>query len=465
MSRGRRRTVKALVAVGSVLAFLSVFAIWIERQALDTNDWVHTSDRLIQNEKIRAAVADYLVEQLYDNVNVEKEIRGVLGFLPKTEQLSGLASGALRQAAPQLAEKALETSTAQGLWEDANRTAHEQLLAVLEDKKEAVSTANGEVSLNLGSLVTNFAEQIGIGGSLASKLPPDVAKVTILRSDQLQTAQSIVVAVKGLAILLSLLAIFLFGLAIYLSRGERWVTALFCGIGLVVAGFAVIVARKVAGGIVIDQLVTDDSIKPAGEAAWSISTSLMTSIAVTVILVGAFFCLAGWLASPTSSALATRRVLAPPLRQFPAYIYAGLALLFCIYFLSAPTQNLRAFLTTLAFAAFAAFGVHELRNQTAEEFPDAQFGDVFGRTKDRVVGAVKGANIPERAAKLRLPEVRKPTGQASEAPTATLATDEEETRLSRLERLATLREKGVLTEEELAAEKAKVLGGEAGKDS
>jgi hypothetical protein len=43
MSRGRRRTVKALVALGSILAFLSVFAIWVERQALNTNDWVHTS--------------------------------------------------------------------------------------------------------------------------------------------------------------------------------------------------------------------------------------------------------------------------------------------------------------------------------------------------------------------------------------------------------------------------------------
>ena len=40
MSRARRRSVKALVALGSILAFLSVFAIWVELQALDTGDWV-----------------------------------------------------------------------------------------------------------------------------------------------------------------------------------------------------------------------------------------------------------------------------------------------------------------------------------------------------------------------------------------------------------------------------------------
>ena len=159
----------------------------------------------------------------------------------------------------------LETSTAQSLWEDANRTAHEQLLAVLEDKKEAVATANGEVTLNLGDLVTNLADQVGIGANLAEKLPADAGQITILRSDQLKTAQNIAIAIKGLALVLSILTFLAFGLAIYLSRGGRWVTVLFSGIGLVAAGFAVIVARHVAGGIVVDQLVTDESVKPAAK--------------------------------------------------------------------------------------------------------------------------------------------------------------------------------------------------------
>ena len=105
------------------------------------------------------------------------------------------------------AEKLLETSTAQNLWKDANRAAHEQLLAVLENKKEAVETEEGNVSLNLGSLVTNLADQVGIGEKLAEKLPADAGEVTILRSDQLKTAQDIAVAIKGLALILSLLTL------------------------------------------------------------------------------------------------------------------------------------------------------------------------------------------------------------------------------------------------------------------
>lgn len=452
MSRGRRRTVKALVVLGSVLAFLSVFAIWTERQALNTDDWVGTSDRLIANPTIRAAVADYLVDQLYANVDVEDELSRILPG--ETKDLAGPVSGGLRQVAGSGAEEALQTTTAQDLWANANRAAHEQLLAVLENKKEAVETEGGDVTLNLGGLVTNLADQVGIGQQLAEKLPPDAGQVTILRSDELKTAQDIAVAIKGLAIVLSLLTFLCFGLAIYLTQGGRWVTVLFCGIGLIAAGFAVIVFRQIAGGIVVDQLVTDESVKPASEAAWSISTSLMVSIATTVIVVGVLFGVAGWLASPSGSAQASRRVMAPVLRDYAAWVYAGLAVIVGLYFLSAPTQNLRSFLTTLVIAGLAAFGIHELRKQSEEENPDLQFGDVFGGARDRVTGAVKSANLGERASKLRLPEMRMPGGdRGGEGPA-----DDEETRLSRLERLAELHEKGVLTDEELAAEKTRLLG-------
>ncbi len=462
MSRGRRRFVRVLVVLGSLLAFLSVFAIWTERQALNTDDWVDTSGRLIQNETIREALGDYLVDQLYENVDVEKELSQKLPG--DTKDLAGPISGGLRQVAPEGANRVLQSSTAQELWKSANRTTHEQLLEVLEEKEGTLATEEGKVSLNLGTLVTNLADQVGIGGDLAEKLPEDAGQITILRSDQLKTAQDVVVAIKGLALVLSLLTFLCFGLAIYLSREGRWVTVLFCGIGLIAAGFAVIVAREVAGGVVVGQLVEEESVKPAAEAAWSIGTSLMTSIATTVIVIGVLFGIAGWLASPTDSARATRRVLAPVLRDYPAYVYALLAIIVGLYFISAPTQNLRSFLTTLVIAGLAAFGLHELRKQSSEEFPDADYGDVVGRTKDKVVGAVKDANLGERASKLRLPEMRKPDGE-SEAPTATLSAEKsEDARLARLERLATLHDKGILTDEELASEKARVLSGD-GKDT
>jgi Short C-terminal domain len=481
----RRRTIKGLVVLGTLLAFLSVFAIWTERQALDTGEWVTTSGHLIQNSTIRTAVGEYLVEQLYENVNVEKELEDILPG--DVKELAGPAAGGLRQVAGTGAEKVLETGTAQSLWETANRTAHEQLMAVLENKKEAVSTANGEVKLNLGSLLTNLAGQIGLAQNLAEKLPPDAGQITILKSNQLKTAQDIVVAIKGLALLLSILTFLVFGLAIYLTREGRWVTVLFSGVGLVVAGLLVLVLRHVAGGVVVDQLVKQQNVKPAAEAAWSIGTSLMISIATTVIVVGVFFAAAGWLASPTGSARGTRRVFAPALDRYLPYCYGGLAVILGIYLLSATGVGLRTFLTVVVLGIMAAFGLRELSKQTAEEFPGLTFGEIFAGPRKKITTAVSDANLGERASKIKLPEVRRPSGMGlpdvrrpsggrggrdrgpeggaapgggagiPDARPPTQVMNDEDARLSRLERLGALHEKGVLSDEEFAAEKARLL--------
>lgn len=470
MKPWRRRTVRALLAFGALLAFLSVFAIWVERQALDTGEWVNTSGQLIQNSKIRTAVADYLVEQLYENVNVEKELEEVLPG--ETKELAGPAAGGLRQVAGTGAEKVLETSTAQNLWETANRTAHEQLMAVLENKREAVETANGEVKLNLGSMLTNLAGQIGLAKNLAEKLPPDAGQITILKSEQLKTAQDIVVAIKGLALLLSILTFLVFGLAIYLTKDGRWMTVLFSGVALIVAGLLVVVLRHVAGGVVIDQLVKQQNVKPAAEAAWSIGTSLMVSIATTIIIVGVLFSAAGWVSSPTGAARGTRRVLAPALSRYLPYCYGGLVVILGIYLLSASGVGLRTFLTVVVIGIMAALGLRELSKQTAEEFPDITFGEVLAPTRKAIETAARDAKIGERASKIKLPDsmraggdpkrvqgmgipdVRRPRA-GRQRPAEVMR--EEDARLSSLERLATLHEKGVLSDEEFAAEKARLL--------
>src|SRR3954464_2236632 len=103
MGRGRRRTVRALVILGSLLAFLSVFAIWIERQALNTDDWVSTSGKLLHDQKIREAVGNYLVDQLYENVDVKKELEDILPG--EASELAGPAAGGLRQVAGQGAKR------------------------------------------------------------------------------------------------------------------------------------------------------------------------------------------------------------------------------------------------------------------------------------------------------------------------------------------------------------------------
>ena len=142
----------------------------------------------------------------------------------------------------------------------------------------------------------------------------------------------------------------------------------------------------------------------------------------------------------------------PP--RLPGYVYAGLAVIVGIYFLSAPTQNLRSFLTTLVIAGLAAFGIHELRKQAHEEIPGRQLRRDLRQRQGTAWSAPSRA--PTSASGPRNCACRRCAGPRPAAAPA----DDEDARLARLERLGELHEKGVLSDEEFAAEKAKVLGDE-----
>src|SRR5271167_2921044 len=103
--RRHRVLVGALLAVAFIIGLIAVFSVWINRQALNTNNWVTTSSRLIADEKIDDALGNYLVGQLFANVDVAGEIQTLL---PKDIQgLAGPAAGGLREVAEQVAPQLL----------------------------------------------------------------------------------------------------------------------------------------------------------------------------------------------------------------------------------------------------------------------------------------------------------------------------------------------------------------------
>jgi hypothetical protein len=53
-----------------------------------------------------------------------------------------------------------------------------------------VSTEGGEVTLDLQVVIRDAADRIGVGQDVVDKIPADAGKIVILRSDQLDAAQS-----------------------------------------------------------------------------------------------------------------------------------------------------------------------------------------------------------------------------------------------------------------------------------
>src|SRR2546423_5638567 len=163
--RQHRRLVKYLVVIASVLTVFAIFSVWVQRQLLSTNEWVNTSGKLLQNQHIQDALGTYAVDEFYGAVNVSKELQKAL---PKQfKELSGPAASGLQQLATDAVPKILATSKFQALWQDANRVAHEKLVAIIEGKSDVVKNTNGEVILNVRPPVGEVAPKLRIRSRLA----------------------------------------------------------------------------------------------------------------------------------------------------------------------------------------------------------------------------------------------------------------------------------------------------------
>lgn len=356
-----------LVVLGTLAAFLAIDAIWVNRQALNTDNWAETSSELLDSPAVRSAVAAYLVDEAYAAYDVPGELREVLP--PRAKPLAGPAAGGLRDLAERGVEALLQRPRVQALWEEANRRAHQRLMAILEDGSGAVSTSGGIVTLDLGTLLQETSDGIGVGSRVADKVPPGTGTITIARSDQLETAQDAVRILRKLPIVLLVVALGLFAIAIGVA-GRRREALRLVGAGFVAAGVAALLARGAAGKEVVGAFASTSAAEPAAEDVWTIATSQLVTAATASIGYGVVIVIAAWLAGPTRAAVRARTWAAPYLRD-PNYAYGAAGALLLLVIVWGPTPATRNPLALLLMAVLLAAGVELLRRQTAREHPVA----------------------------------------------------------------------------------------------
>jgi hypothetical protein len=356
-----------LIIVASIVLFLSAFAVWAKRQLLETETWVETSSELLEDDDIQDALANFLVTELYANVDVQGELTRVLP--PELQALAGPAAGALRELALRTANEALSRPAIQTLWEEANRAAHEKLLALVDDDIPAAE--DGTVTLDLGTIVGSIGEEVGVGANLADRLPADAAQIEILKADQLESAQTGVRILRALVWILAVLAIVLYALAIYLARGRRRETVRGTGIALLVVGALVLLGDKLAGNALVDSLTTTAAVEPAANATWTIGTSQLVAIGQAGLVYGVALILGAWFAGPTAWATSARRAIAPYMSQ-PYIAYGALAVLLILIFWWGPTEATKRLIPSLLLIVLAVVGFEALRRQVVREFPDAR---------------------------------------------------------------------------------------------
>jgi hypothetical protein len=454
--------VRAILTLAAVLSVAAIFAVWADRQLLDTGYWTRTNTKLLENRAVQDQLSTYLTEQLYANVDLAGELRA--GLPSALKPLAAPAAGGLRTVLEKAIVAALGTSQVQRLWRTASEVAHRQFVRLIENKGKVVRTpGGGRVVLDLRPIVANLGSRFGAPKSVVEKLRSSVGEITILRSKTLETMQGVVRGLHDLALVLPALVLLLLALAVGLARGRRSRALVAVGGVGIGAGLAVLIVRSIAGSRVVDTLASTEAVRPAASAAWSILTSLLVNIALATIVIGVFVVLAGLLAGRSHWARAIRRTLAPYLRDRPDLAFGTVAVALLLVFVWGPIEATQQLTGIVLITVLSLLGLELLRRQTATEFPAAHYVPEHDGLRGRV-GEVRGL-LGRRGGRPRAGVVD-PAGEHGRrghfdpkpSPSASTPAVEQ------LERLAALHASGALTDEEFSAAKRELLSDRPGSD-
>jgi len=306
----QRRTPAVLITIATVLAIVATLTTWVKTQALDTDAWVEVSDELIAEELVQRALAVYLVDEVYELLDLPGEIEKTL---PRDlKGVAAIAAAALREPATTGVERLIASDRFATAWERVNRTAHQALVNILRDEnREGISATDGAVTLELGDLLRQTATDLGLSGDRLADLPDGAGSITIFSASALADAQTAVQVLDFLSWFLFLVVVVLYGLAVYLAVGRRPETLRNVGLSLIVAGVIILLLRAISVDLVAGAVVKDPSNEPMGRVVVSIATSLIEQSAWTGIITGAIIAACAWLLGTSTSAGKARRISAP----------------------------------------------------------------------------------------------------------------------------------------------------------
>ncbi len=266
---GRSALAVLLLLAGALLAPVAVIASWTSGLVDDTDRWVATVGPLADDPRVQQAVTDRLTTAIVEAVGVDELAEQAtsalagLGLPPRVATLVESLGGPLANAASDLVRRGVETvvtsdafSTA---WVEANRTAHEQLVASLRGDPDAIASigADGTLSVQLTTVVDAVRQLlVDRGFTILERLPEIDASFPLLQSDDLVRLQDAYRLLHALGMWLPWVSVLLLAAGVLAARRRAR--------ALVVAGLALAGAMLLLGvGIAVGRSVYVASLPEA----------------------------------------------------------------------------------------------------------------------------------------------------------------------------------------------------------
>jgi hypothetical protein len=300
--RWRRILAAVLIVLGCVIAPVSVLGVWIHNTLLDTDQYVDTIGPLASDPAVQDALADRITNAVISGSDVEQRIAD---SLPERAQAAApfIAQGA-RELVDRVAHRIVAGDRFANVWENVNRRAHTQVVALLEGKgTKRVSTESGKVVLQLGPALDRVRQELhdrgittfddaGNGGAPST--------IVLIDSDGLKKAQGAVDLLDTLAFVLPVITVLLLAGGILLARDRRR-ALLRAALGVALAMALVLTVFNLGRSLYLDALPSTVN-RDAAAALYDQLLSFLRNSLRTVFVLGLVVALAAWMTGPARAA-------------------------------------------------------------------------------------------------------------------------------------------------------------------
>jgi hypothetical protein len=208
--RWRIVTARILLAVFCLALLLSVPAVWLRNQIDDTDRYLRTVAPLGSDPAVQAALADRVTTQISTRLDEIVASEGLIDRDRDSFLVAPLVS-LLENYVNETVRTFITSDRFPVVWEQLNRTAHPAVSALLTGEgTELVSTANGQITLDLTPLINEIIDRLRERGvDIVDRIQVDPVDTTFVlyESQELVDIQAGVSLVESLAFWLPALAL------------------------------------------------------------------------------------------------------------------------------------------------------------------------------------------------------------------------------------------------------------------
>ncbi|MEL7976767.1 hypothetical protein AAG589_12970 [Isoptericola sp. F-RaC21] len=316
--RGRAAAAVVLIVLGALLAPLAAVSAWAERTLTDTDRYVATVGPLAADPAVQGAVAGRLTDVVMEQIDVDAILGTVVdgleqrGVGPRATdaltQLSGPLSSGVESFVRRTADDVVGSDAFHDAWVQANRVAHEQLVATMRGEGGELLQIgkDGQLTIQLSGIIDLVKQRLvdrGLG--VAARIPEVNATFTLMQTSQLVQVQNRYAQVVALGTWLPWISLGLLAAGVLVAR-HRSRALVVAGLALAAGMVLLAVGLAIGRGVYLDALRDVVLRLDAAEVLFDQTVSFLRVTLRTVGVLGLVVALVAYLGGGSASARSLR---------------------------------------------------------------------------------------------------------------------------------------------------------------